>query len=1028
MNCIRVLLCVFCWLPFLLWSQTSEKYSGEYVEYYRAEELFEKEQYAAARKTFCQFLSKHRQPNDPLHIKARYYEGLSALELYNNDGIPILISFNQDYPENIYKHTIYFKIGQHHYQSKKYGATIEWFNKTDLSEIDTAWVAEYYFKLGYSNFQLGHFQEARNAFYEVKDGTSIYAAPATYYFSHIAYQNKLYQVALEGFLSLVDNPAFSKQVPYYITQIYYLQGDFEKVVAFSPNLIDSVSQENTAEMNQLIGDAYFRTRRFDESIPYLENYASQVKTTRDDDYQLGFAYFQSTYYEKAIRQFDRVASEKDKLSQTALYHAAESYLKLDNMNAARGAFERAAKIINGDPKVQEDALFNYAVLSYELDYDPYNQAIRAFETFLEQFPNSKKREDVYEYLVSVYASTKKYKDALASLDRIERKNAQLKTTYQLIAYNWGIELLEREKYQEAIDVFQKVTIYPVDARLTGQALFWMGEAYYALEDYPNAISKFRAFLGVPGVDNQELKNIAYYNIAYSYHEQKDYTQSIPAFRTFIQLPSNDDKVRKADAFIRLGDAYYTKQHPDFEKAALNYAEAVNLRKENTDRALFYLAKAYGFIPSKRTQKITTLLDIVNNYGGSTYTVPAIFEIGVSYKNEGNYPQAYRYLRQIIDDYPKNILVKDALIEIGDLRYKEKRFAEAESYFTRALDEFALPDSICKSATKGLQDIYRALRQQHRISEIAERYPCADISDDDQELFYYETANELYIKEKFDEAIPEIEKYLEIYPNGRFSTQLLSYLGDIYYTTDRKEQALYYYERIIERPVSGFTEEALVRISKTLYNEGKYEEALPYYTQLEQLASTPQVVYNTRIGLMRSHFLIANFDQATEAAQAVLNDNLLNQNIEVEANYIAGISFFNQDQFVEAIPFLEWTEDNTGTERGTEAFHLLAEAHFMLGDIEKAQELHKQMMRRKPAYDYWIAKSLLLQVKILVTQDDLFQAENTLKMILDNYPDDSDGIKMEAEKLQSEILQLKEEPQKIRQETNRTIDIQEGNDE
>ena len=39
--------------------QTSQKYSGEYADLYRAEELFGKEQYSAARKVFQEFITDY---------------------------------------------------------------------------------------------------------------------------------------------------------------------------------------------------------------------------------------------------------------------------------------------------------------------------------------------------------------------------------------------------------------------------------------------------------------------------------------------------------------------------------------------------------------------------------------------------------------------------------------------------------------------------------------------------------------------------------------------------------------------------------------------------------------------------------------------------------------------------------------------------------------------------------------------------------------------------------------------------------
>lgn len=1009
-----------------LFAQVSEKYNSKYAAFFSAEELYEKEQFAAAKKKFKDFYVKLNQPTDPFYIKALYYEGLSALELYNNDAIGLLQEFNNKYPENIYKNNIYFKFGQHFYQTKKYEEALEWFEKTDKNDLDTSLLDEYSFKLGYAYFQLENYPEARNAFYDVKDSKGAYGGPALYYYAHIAYKNKTYQTALDAFLKLKENPTFKNEVAYYIIQIYYLLGDFDALLTFAPGSIDEGANSKTPEMNQLIGDAYFRVERYDEAIVYLEDYAKSTQTTREDKYQLGYAYYKSTYYNKAIQLFDRVAGNyNDKLAQVALYHAAESYKKIDRLDYARSAFEKAANI-DADLKIKEDALYHYAVLSYELDYNPYNESIKAFEKFLNEFPNSTRKEDVNTYLVNVYANTKKYKEALASLDRINDKSLRLKTTYQIIAFNWGVELYERGDFLDAINKFDLVEKYPVDNRLIGKAYFWQADAYFQLEHYDKAIPKYRSFQQTPGNIENNLKQLSYYNIAYAYYYLEDYTQAIEAFRTFTKLPNNEDKLRLADAFTRVGDSYFTKENPDFDKAVINYQQAIDLRQRSVDRSLFYLGQTYSFIPNKENEKISTLLDIVNNYRNSQYLVPAVFEIGLTYKYQANYEKSLQYLNQIVNDFPKNILVQDAIIEIADVKYKQKNYKEAESYFKRVLNEYNLNDEKCKTATQGLQDIYRATRQQEKIIDLAKLYPCSDISEDDQEAFFYEAAAELYLNENYQEAIPELKKYLTTYPEGRFSTQLLSYLADIYYISDDKGQAMPLYERILERPNSPYTEEALVRTSKTYYNDGEYEKALPYYTRLTQLSSTPQVIFNSRVGVMRCNYLLELYLNAAESAQVVLGDQLLNNDAQIEANYIAGMSFYYHESFDRAIPYLEWTAENTGAERGTEALHTLAEIYFEKANFEKAEAIHKQLMQRKPAYDFWIGKSLLLQTKVFVAIDDLFQAEFTVNLIIENYPNNDDGIKLDAEKLKSEILQLKGIDAPTRKSQGNVINIEEGN--
>ena len=61
---------------------------------------------------------------------------------------------------------------------------------------------------------------------------------------------------------------------------------------------------------------------------------------------------------------------------------------------------------------------------------------------------------------------------------------------------------------------------------------------------------------------------------------------------------------------------------------------------------------------------------------------------------------------------------------------------------------------------------------------------------------------------------------------------------------------------------------------------------------------------------------------------------------------------------------------------------------------------------KPSYNYWVAKGLILQARILIINNELFQSEQTLKSVLEFYPDQNDGVLSEANNLFEELMQLK----------------------
>ena len=264
---IRIFLTIAFLSYLIVFGQSSEKYNSDYADFYRAEELYEKEHYGAARMEFRGFMDSYDHPNDPMYVKAAYYEAISALELYNNDAITLLEQFNKNYPESIYKKDIYFRLGKFYYYKKKYDDALAWFNKLSAQDIEPEDREEFYFKIGYANFKQDNFQAARDAFYEVKDGTTQYANPALYYYSHIAYKNEKYQTALEGFLKLENDEKFGKAVVYYIAQIYYLQGKYEEVTQYASKLTADGKIVNERDMNHLIGDAFFRTGKYDEAVP-----------------------------------------------------------------------------------------------------------------------------------------------------------------------------------------------------------------------------------------------------------------------------------------------------------------------------------------------------------------------------------------------------------------------------------------------------------------------------------------------------------------------------------------------------------------------------------------------------------------------------------------------------------------------------------------------------------------------------------------------------------------------------------------
>lgn len=1008
-----------------LFSQTSSKHSGNYENYYRAEELFEKMQYAAARIEFRNFIQENKNLNDPYYIKALYYEGISALELFNNDAIDLLENFNRNYPESIYKHLIYFRIGKYYYQKKDYKTALIWLNQLSKFNIQKADQEEFFFKIGYANFELENFQEARNAFFEVKNRNSTYAPAALYYYSHISYQEKSYQTALEGFEKLVQNPSFKQLSKNYIIQIYYRLGRYEDVISYGPQYLDSVSGNTLLEMTHLIGDAYYELKRYDESVPFLEKFNRQVKTKRDDDYQLAYAYYKSLNFEKAINLFDKVSKIKDSLGQISFYHIAECYLKIGNNAYARTAFEQAA-VIPINEKIQEDALYNYAILSYKLDINPYDEAIEALELYLEKYPNSDRKKEVYEYLLNVFTQTNNYEKALKSLEKIPNKDLRLKGAYQLITYNHGVSLFQKTNYDKALSAFALTDKYNIDDEISNDSKYWMAEIYYLQKKLDKAVASFKDYISIPGTALSPHRKDALYNVAYAFLLKQKLNDAIEYFRLYLQEPiptvqNSSYKEQKSDVLITLADSYYTSKQNDL--AIKYYLESIAFNYNNQDRALFFLAKTYGY-KNDTENKIKQLIDIVNNYPKSKYIVVSIYEVGLSYRYKNQDDKAKNYFTQLLKDYPNSSLAKDAEIELADIYFKEKDYDKSEATFVKVLEKYESNRTTCAKALKGIVEIYKAKRTPEKVDALITKYPCAEFTVDDQEEVYYNSAIEPYLDSAFQESIAELNKYLVKFPKGKYEIEIKSYLANSYYRTGKDSLAIKTYKEILDKPNTDFTELAAIRVSRYLYNKSNYNEALQYYHKLEKISSKPDVIYNTQIGLMRCNYLLQNWPDALEYAAKILNNSQTNNNIKLEAEFAKGISQYRLDKIEDAQKTLTWVVKNTTSIFAAESKFCLAEIQYKANNFEKAELEVRELLKMKPAYDYWVANALILQTRILIAKKDLFQAEYTLKSVIDNYTDQDDGILMDANQLWDELMQVKNKPKDVKDPGTTIIEIKE----
>ncbi|HEX2936602.1 MAG TPA: tetratricopeptide repeat protein [Bacteroidales bacterium] len=991
------------------YGQRSLIYSVPDQDYARAMELYQKQKYSTAQHFFNKVIENPQSKNTVYRSNAEYYAALCALELFNPDAENLLVSFINTNPASNKVNEASYNMGRHYYNNKKFSDAIGWFEKTDASDLDEDKNTEFHFMAGYSYFMTQNYDKARPHFYEIKDKDSKYTAAALYYYSHIAYEQKNYETALEGFLRLRDDETFAPIVPYYITQIYFLQKKYDKVVEYAPPLLNSVIEKRVGEMAKMIGESYYRIEKYNDALPYLEKYAEKSNgMTAEDRYELGFAYYKIGDTKNAIRYFEQIAYGDNALAQNALFHLADCYIKTGEKQKARLAFSSAAKM-NYSPDIKENALFNYAVVTYELSINPFNEAVKAFNEYIQLYPYSKRSDEAYNYLVLAYMSTKNYKAALESLDKIKTKDNTIRRAYQRIAFFRGLELNNNQEFDNAIVLFDKsLEFAEYDQTLAARAIYWKAESYYRLQSYKEANNLFNTFLGSPGVNSLEEYPMAYYSIAYCYFNLKDYDRAMEWFQKYISQAKEAKRNTVADSYNRIGDCQFMK--PAYWVAIENYEKSIALNIVDVDYALFQKAFALGLV-NRPEKKVSTLNQLLSSYPTSGYADDAYFEMGRAYISLNNSQKATETFNKLIKDYPSSSYVPKAMLQLGLICYNQDKNKEAAEYYKKIIETYP-GTSYARDASMGLKTVYVDMNDVDSYFAYLDKSGLSgDVSKAEQDSLTYTAAENVYMTGDCSKSIPQFQRYIEKFPTGSFVINANFYIADCYLRSKNYDEALKGFEAVISASRSMFTGQALNAASKIYYNKKEYDKALAAFKQLEQEGELKTALIDSRVGQMRCYFALADYNNATTSAKTVLTTTGIQDEVKREARYVLAKSYIETKNVNDAIPELIAVSKDVKSAEGAECKYLLAKTYYDQGRKELAEKEIFDFIKKNTPYQFWLGKSFILLSNLYMDNKDEFQAIQTLQSLIDYYEIPNDGIIDEAKQKKEAITSKKTETQK-----------------
>ncbi|MCB9080433.1 MAG: tetratricopeptide repeat protein [Lewinellaceae bacterium] len=960
------------------------------------------------KTTMDLLLPLNEASSDKLRTEAQLYYAKCGVQLGLADGETNTLNFIREHrPDPEYQQAI-VDLADYYFNNRDYDKALDYYGQAPAIGMSKQDRLQMRFRQGYANFVKQQFTAAKSFFRDVsREKDSDYYNPSNYYLGLIYFNEGDYTNAITSFLAVENDPTYKPHIPYYITQIYFAQRNFDKVIEYGTRNLNDTRVRNGKELRQLVGQAYFEKGDYANALPFLEEYAKGATKLREEElYQLGFTQYRAGKYNDAVRSLKPLSTADSPIGQNAMFYLADCYLRLNQKQDALAALG-TAKRLNYDATIQEEALFNHAKLAYELN-NP-REAVNDLQTIQ---PQSRYYLEAQRLLSEVFLSYRDYQQALNILEEMRKTNPspQLQATYQQVAVNRGMQLLQNNDPTQAKVYFQRSLENPVNIRQQAIALYWMGDIANREENYPESTRYLDRFLTAakPLSDLPEESSVftANYLLGYNYLKIDNYEKARGYFQTtveginrnrrFIKNPDISNNLL-GDATLRLGDSYF--KFNQYESAARYYDEAIERKYIGSDYAMYQKAIIEG-LRGRKTDEIVALERLVRDQPSSEFADDALLRLGTTYQEIGKLNQAVEPLRQLITRYQgKSPLINQALLRLGLISYNLGNYEGAINYYKQVFGNNPAPEE-ASLALAALEEIYvKDLGRPGDYTAFLETVPGYKVDNFVRDSINFKAAETRFEAGDYPRAVESYTAYIRAFPQGLNVLTAYYNRGESYSVLRNYSPALSDYEWVIQQGPSRFYVKALEKAAIIAYNhELDFQKSYNYYSQLERSATNEDMIFDAQLGAMRSAYRSGRTDAVYELANKVSRNPRASKNQVATANFYIGKVAFDRNDYTAALPALNKVTQLSDNEQTAEARYLIAFIYYRQRDLNKAQDLCLQANQESSAYPYWVAKSVLLLADVLAEKGDLYNARAALEALLDNYKEDAQLVEQARTRL------------------------------
>ena len=932
-------------------------------------------------------------------VMAKGYEALCAVRRQSVGNRNLADQYISEYPYSGLIPHIRFYNALNLFDEQNFSTASAEFARIDMRSLKNSQVPEFIFKQAYSLFELDEYDRAEELFSKAeKMPYSDYTAPSRYSLGYIEYVRKNFEDSFDWFSKAAKDPRFTEQAVPYMIECRYMLKDYSYVISNGDAALDRVTPERKRQLARFISESYLSEGNAAKAREYYEIFGEGAKEMDDADlFYAGSVMYSTGDYKGAVDKFSRMTSRADSIGQIANYEMAYSYIKTGNKVAAMDAF-KAASSQPWNEDIREDAHFNYAKLSFDLNNNP-----SVFNEYMKAYPGKKKDDIIYGYIALACLYGHDYAAAVDAYSNIDLLDSRQKVNYMKANYLRAHQLIEGGGWRDAVPLLKAASYYSDKRDPFNQiARYWLGESYFRSGQYDQAIDVYTTLYNNSALEGKPEGALIPYDLAYCYFKKDDYDGAAKWFDEYL---ASSKPAKGEDAAARRADCdFLRKDYP----SAIKLYEAAIARFPYKDNLYPYLQAgiAYG-LTGDRKGKVKVLSSVEEADPSAEFYPEAMYELGRAYVAASDNESAISVFRKLGSSTKDNTIIARSLIELGMISRNMSEYDNALDCYKKVID--LMPDTdYAADALSAIESIYQSEGRGDEFLDYAELIGATrDKTDAEKEQMYFNAAEQVFMTENYSKAISSLKSYLDRYPQGVNVAQTQYYLAECHRNLGQKELACDWYQKSLETEPSGLcSENATLRLAGLSFELEHFKDAYSYYRSLLSIARLDANRHTARAGMMQSAFRGLDYQEAIACADALKADKASSAAEKRQADYVCAKSSLSLGERDKAYALFRSLSSEPSDAEGAEATYMLIQDAYDQGNYSTVQSMVHKFAADAPNQSYWLAKAFIVLGDSFAEQENYAQAKATFESIRDGYTPQGksdgvlDNVNMRLEKLKT----------------------------